>query len=461
MLFGIMERQGLDAASCFAEGNRLLQAGDLAGAEACFAETARRLPDSAAALGNLGLVLDRRGRHEEAERCFLQSIALDPAHPQLHLNHGALLFRRKRFAAAELAYRTAIGLAPEAPAGWSNLGVLLACLKREEEAEFCYRKAMSIEPEHANASFNLSYLLLRQGRYDEGWRCLDARNWYAALEQRLACPRWQGEPLGGRSLLVGWEAGLGDMIQMVRYLPLLKARGAGRLGLLCHPALLPLFAGMAAVDEVFAVDAALPAAGWDCWVPPFSLPLHFATRIETIPAALPYLHPDPARVARWRAAIPAGGLRVGLAWKGNPRFENDADRSLPGLAALAPLAAVPGVRFFSLQQGAGADEAANPPPGLQLTDLGGAIGDFADTAAIVACLDLVICVDTAVAHLAGALGKPCWVLLPDYMTDWRWLKERTDSPWYPRAMRLFRQSRMGDWESVVAAVATALGALSA
>ncbi len=226
-----------------------------------------------------------------------------------------------------------------------------------------------------------------------------------------------------------------------------------------------MWATLCGVDAVGAFDEPHPQADWDFWTPPLSIPLYCQTRIDSIPASLPYLQADSVKRELWASRMSQecgpGALRVGLAWKGNPRFENDADRSLPDLATLAALGAIEGVHFFSLQKGAGESEAASPPAGLRLTNLGPLIGDFADTAAIIASLDLVICVDTAVAHLAGAMGKACWVMLPDYKTDWRWLAGRRDSPWYPGVMRLFRQSAMGDWTTVVAEVQAALRALAA
>ena len=251
------------------------------------------------------------------------------------------------------------------------------------------------------------------------------------------------------------------MIQFCRYLPVLKAKGAAHVALICHPPLKPLFATLDSVDEIIGFDEPLPATHYDFWTAPLSLPYHCATRLGTIPATLPYLQADPERIARWQPLLPPGGLRVGLVWKGSRGFENDPDRSLPSLDVLAPLGEVPGVRFVSLQKGAGEDEAAQPPRELPLVDLGSRLADFADTAAVVAGLDLVISVDTAVAHLAGALAKPCWLLLPDYKADWRWLADRGDSPWYPGVMRLFRQARAGDWSSVVTQLRDSLASLSA
>ncbi len=461
VFYGNVVNQDLTSAEAlFFEGNRLMAAGDAREAEARFREAIGLLPDFAEAHANLGLLLDQAGRPDEAEQRYRQAIRLDPDCGQIHLNLGALLAGRKRFEEAEAAYRRALELMPGSPAAWSNLGVLQACRKQEEAAELSYRKAMELDPDYRLACFNLAYVLLRQGRYEEGWRCLEKRDWYAQLEKLLPCPRWQGEPLAGRSLLIGFEAGYGDMIQFCRYAAILKAQGAVRIDLICHPALKNLFTTLTGVDAVYPFDDPLPPSEWDFWTPPLSIPLHCRTRLDSIPRDLPYLHADAERAERWSAVLSAecapADVRVGLAWKGNPRFENDADRSLPGLATLAPLGTITGVRYFSLQKGAGEEEAANPPAGLPVVNLGPQLSDFADTAAVVANLDLVICVDTAVAHLAGALGKDCWVLLPDYKTDWRWLSGRTDSPWYPGVMRLFRQSRMGDWASVVVKVGVEL-----
>jgi hypothetical protein len=306
---------------------------------------------------------------------------------------------------------------------------------------------MRLAPDYRSARFNLAYLLLRQGRYEEGWACLEARDWYAPLEKLLPFPRWQGESLAGKRLLIGIEAGHGDMIQFCRYAALAKASGAMRVGVLAHPALTALLASHAAIDEIFSADQTLPRTGWDYWVPPLSLPFLFGTRLDTIPADLPYLFAEVERVERWRPRLKSAvaARHIGIAWRGNPNFENDAERSLSSLAVLAPLAEVDGATFFSLQRDVQARELAP----LAAVDLGSRIGDFADTAAIMSHLDLVITVDTATAHLAGALGKRCWVLLPDHQTDWRWLADRADSPWYPGVMTLFRQPHAGDWGSVV------------
>lgn len=433
-----------------------MEIGDFSAACGCFRQALELAPDFAEAYANLGLLLDKGGRLAEAEDCYRHSLALNPDYSQTHLNFGAFLTDQKRFKEALAAYVRAIEISPRSPMVWSNLGVLYACMLREEEAEQCYCIAMDLDDTYANARFNLSYLLLRQGRFEEGWYCLEARNWYAALTAHFECPRWRGESLSGKSLLIGYEAGHGDMIQFSRYAAVLKAQGAAQITLLCHPALKTLFSMLDAVDTVISFDEPIPKSGWDFWTPPLSIPYYCKTRSDSIPAAIPYLQAPPERLAKWASALPRDGLRVGLVWKGSPQFENDHDRSLPGLEVLIPLGSVTGVRFVSLQKGAGEDEARQPPAGLPLIDLGARIEDFADSAAIVTGLDLVICVDTAIAHLAGALGKTCWVLLPAYKADWRWLAGRRDTPWYPEIMRLFRQSTMGNWTTVIAEVVAAL-----
>ena len=437
-----------------------MSAGDTREAEACFREAIRLVPDFAEAHANLGLLLDQEGALAEAEHQYLHSITLNPSLGKTIMNLGALLANQKRFEEAEAAYRRALELLSDSPAAWSNLGVLQACRKQEQSAELSYCRAIELDPDYRLAYFNLSYLLLRQGRFEEGWHCLEKRNWYERLEKNISCPRWRGEPLEGRSLMIGFEAGHGDMIQFCRYAAVLKAQGAARITVICHPALKTLFRSMDGVDAVFAFDEASESPQWDFWTPPLSMPFYCRTRLDSIPANIPYLHPDRRLVERWSSVLSdqcvPSDVRVGLVWKGSARFENDADRSLPDLKTLEPLGMVAGVRFFSLQKGAGEDEAASPPLGLPIVNLGQQISDFADSAAIVKNLDLIISVDTAMAHLTGALGKDCWVLLPEYKTDWRWLTGRIDSPWYPGVMRLFRQPRMGDWATVVAEVRAAL-----
>ena len=443
-----------------AQGLRHLPAGALTEAETSLRQALELGPDSPAAHTNLALILEQTGRPDEAETHYRRSLAADPRLPQTHLNLGALLHSRKQLNKAEAAYRTALALDAGNPAIWSNLGNLLACRNQETTAEDCLRQALSLDPQHRNARFNLSYVLLRQGRFTEGWQHLEARTCFAHFEDKLACPRWHGESLRGRNLLVVPEAGHGDMIQFCRYIKLVKKCGAAHISLLCHPGLKRLFTSLDGLDAVCCGTGDWPSLEPDFWIPLLSLPGHFSTALDTIPAALPYLKPiddDCRRMASFiDAHTPDGNLKVGLAWRGNPLFENDVERSLPSLDVLKPLGQLGKICLFSLQKDSPA--ATWPTADLDLVDLSPLLNDFADTAAAIANLDLVISVDTAVAHLTGALAKPCWLLLPAYKPDWRWLTGRDDSPWYPDVMRLLRQTVAGDWQPVVESVCAALDA---
>jgi Tfp pilus assembly protein PilF len=446
-----------DALALYHQGEQQMLAGQLEQAAQAFRQAIALDAQFAEAHANLGYVLDQSGAHTEAESHYRTALQLTPDNATLHLNLGALLAQQKRHAEAEASYAAALALEPECSAVWSNLGALNLNLQREDTAEACLRQAIALDPDNAKARFNLAYLQLRRGHFEEGWALFEARDGYRALAQQLAFPRWQGGNLTGRSLLVTCEAGHGDMLQFCRYIPLLKAQGAARIALLCHPALKRLLARLEGLDAVYSLDEALPHSPFDCWMPLLSAPLHLGMRQHTVPAELPYLHAEAGLQVHWAKHLPTEpAQRVGLVWKGNPQFENDHDRSLPHLQTLAPLWQVPGVRFISLQKGEGESDVAEREAQQPLADLGGAMQDFADAAAIVTQLDLVITVDTAMAHLAGALGKPCWLLLPWYMTDWRWGAAGTQSVWYPQVMRLFRQGPACDWGPVIAEVVLAL-----
>ncbi|PWT72728.1 MAG: pilus assembly protein PilF, partial [Proteobacteria bacterium] len=418
-------------------------------------------PDRAEAYTNLGLLLERLNRDEEAERMQRQALCLNPTSAEIYSNLGNVLAKRGCDTEAEQCYREAIALSPLSPSGLTNLGSLLAARGKDSEAETCFRQAIAAAPEHPLSRLNLGYLLLGQGRLAEGWALHEAR--YAPnLANRPAIPpslpfaQWQGEPLQGKSVVIWPEQGYGDEIQFCRFAPLLKEQGAATVTLVCKPALAPLMETLDGIDRVIAADPAFTEVGaHDYWTFPMSLPLRCNADLSNIPTRIPYLHALPDRIARWSARIPHGNKRVGLVWRGNARNPNDAHRSLPSLATLTPLWSLQQVHFVSLQTGPAASEARDQAR-QAYSELGSEIADFADTAAIVQQLDLLVCVDTAIAHLAGALGKPCWVLLPAHKTDWRWLRNREDSPWYPATMRLFRQRGAESWDSVIESVASAL-----
>ena len=419
-------------------------------------------PDDVVALANLGLLLASAQRLEEAERLQRAALALLPHNAKLHANLANLLAELGRDAQSEHHHQRSLQLDPLAAISWSNLGVFLATRGHEARAEACLRRALDLQRDHARARYNLAYLLLRQGRLREGWRQHEAR--YApnlpapgSLPPALPFPQWRGQDLAGKSLLIWPEQGLGDEIQFCRYAPLLKARGATTVTWVCREPLRRLLGTLAGVDQVLSVERAQAGVAMhDYWSFALSLPLHCNTLPGRVPATIPYLHPSATR----QRLPEQHGLRVGLVWRGNPHNPCDADRSLPALSTLRPLWSIDGVSFVSLQKGAGTAEAAAAPAEMPLLEMGSRLCDFADSASLLAQLDLLISVDTAVAHLAGAMGKPCWLLLPAYMPDWRWLSEGEQSPWYPCSHRLFRQPRRGDWTSVVERLVGALAELA-
>jgi hypothetical protein len=369
-----------------------------------------------------------------------------------------------RPAEAEGVLRAALEAQPGSPGVLNNLGIALFAQGRLSKAEASYREALGRRPDFADAHNNLGIVLLAAGRFEEGWEEHEWR-WkarhMAGGARGFSAPLWSGEVLGeGGVLLLHAEQGLGDTLQFCRYAPLAAARA--RVVLEVQAPLARLLSSLPGVSQVIARGEALPA--FDAQAPLLSLPRAFGTTIETVPARVPYLAADPDQAAAWGrrlAALP--GLKVGLCWAGEPRagFPElaaiDARRSI-SLAALAPLAKVAGVSFVSLQKGAPAAQAADPPPPMALFDYTAELADFADTAALVENLDLVISVDTSVAHLAGAMARPVW-LLNRFDTCWRWLLDRQDSPWYP-TLRLFRQTTPGDWTSVIADLRQALHTLA-
>ncbi len=413
------------------------------------------------------------GQFTQAENLLRRALVLQPDFPDALNNLGNLLLHRQtaeadtapleltrqRTAEAESYYRQALEIQPDFVAAENSLGVLLGGSRRHAAAEVNYRRALAVQPDFIEAEWNLALLLLAQGRWAEGWQRYEVRydpsnkSQVATAPWHLSFPQWRGEALLGKSLLLWPEQGFGDQIQFCRYAAELKRLGAAKITLVCDAPLKALFKSLAAVDEVLTKAEAVALSAHDYWSLLLSLPLYCRTDLETIPAAIPYLTAAKERLDLWSPRLPQTGLRVGLVWKGASAHKNDRQRSLPNLQMLAALWQVPGVVFISLQKGQAEDEAAAPPPAQPLLALGAQIQDFADSAAILAQLDLLICVDTAIAHVAGALGKPCWMLLPAQGTDWRWLLQGRESPWYPLGIRLFRRQPDSDWKSLVGEVA--------
>jgi tetratricopeptide (TPR) repeat protein len=443
-------------------------------------------PGHVDSLYNRGSVLRKLGRHEEALKAFERALAFKPDYAKAHNNRGLALDALGRPAEAFESYNRALAIAPEFLEALNNRGNVLQKLGRHDEALVSYEKALSIDancaevlnnygrslsilgrqqealeytsratavrPSYVDAQWNESLLRLRLGDFAGGWQKYEwrwKRDENAKKLRNYAQSLWLGaEPIAGKTMLLHYEQGMGDTIQFARYAKLLAAQGA-RVILEVQPPLKALLAGIGAGIEVIGSGEEIPA--FDFYCPLMSLPLALRTDLASIPADIPYLRVPDERLAQWSERLPPRqGLRVGVVWSGNATHKDDHNRSI-AFTRLAPLFDVPGVQFVSLQKElreADAQALASEP---RMHDIGRHFDDFADTAAATALVDLVIAVDTSVAHLAGALGKPVWVLLP-FCPDWRWLTERDDSPWYPTA-RLFRQSRIADWAGVIAQVA--------
>ena len=410
-------------------------------------------PNAGSQLVEAALNAQQTGDLASAERLYRQVLETDHHDGVAHNNLANLLRMSRRFADAMDHYRHALETMPDSAQIHSNLADTLETLQRYDEAEAEYRRALELQSDCAEARYNYGLLLLAAGRYTEGWPYYEARSEVFREHGELPFPRWNGEDLQGKSLLLVPEQGYGDTIQFVRYVSLLKARGLATLSVICKPVLAPLLRTVQGIDALITEPQGLHVH--DYWDSLLSLPGRFGTTLGSIPARIPYAGVFAGRRESWRQRLPDDGIRIGLVWKGNPEHENDANRSLAHFSALLPLWSVPGVRFVSLQVGGAEAEARQCAAQQPAVRLGDEIRDFADTAAIVGQLNLVICVDTAIAHLAGALGVACWVMLPRWGVDWRWQRAGMRSSWYPKDLYLFRQSETG-WQGVVGDVRNAL-----
>jgi Tfp pilus assembly protein PilF len=473
-------------------GTRLRQEGRREDAVDFYRASLQRFPKNIVLLNGLGLVLMDANRPGEARSVLEQAERHSPRTPALVFNLGNAMRLGGDPAGAITMYERALSLGLEIPELFNNLGVALQeserwgdalrmfqeslqrnsryvpalansgysmiQIGRPNDAVDVLRRALRVEPAYADAHWLLSHALLVTGQWPEGWDEYEWR-WHrmktVAYHRGTPESRWAGEDIDGKTILLYAEQGAGDAVQFVRYASLVKARGANVM-VECHAELVSLFRGVDGVSEAHARGTTLPP--YDVACPLLSLPSVFRTTVGSIPGVVPYLVADPHRVTRWRRVLEPfrDRLCVGLVWAGNAAHVNDRKRSLsPGL--LAPLASMPGVQLFSLQKSVAGDSRCVIPASLSLIDWTDEFHDFADTAALISELDLVIAGDTAVAHVAGALGKPVWVMLP-YAPDWRWLLARGDSDWYP-SMRLFRQPVPGDWRSVVASLCTQIAQL--
>jgi tetratricopeptide (TPR) repeat protein len=493
------------------------QAGRLGQAEALYRQVLAQQPNHPDALHLLGVIASQSGRHDVALQLIGQAISIDPNRAEFHSNLGLALMEQRRLDEATAAYRRAIELKSDFAAAHNGLGSALAAGGRADEAIGRFTKAMALQPSLAEAPFNLANTYRQMGKYEEavawyvraltarpGWRQAQnnlcnalcdqgrfdeaAKIYRASLAQRpddplahwnvglsllrhgeleqawpeyewrrrtpelglrpvsFTQPMWDGGDLRGQRILLHAEQGLGDTVQFIRYVPQVARRG-GRIAVACQPELLALLKTMEGVEEWATPGQAWPQFDVHCPLP--SLPAALRTTPATIPAIVPYLSADAEKSEQWALRLPNGVRKIGLSWAGRPTHPHDRERSLQ-LERLAPLSG--SAWFCSLQKGESAAQAKSPP--MELTDWTRELNDMSDTAALIDQLDLVITVDTSVAHVAGALGKPVWVLLP-FVPDWRWMLHRADSPWYP-TMRLFRQPRPGDWQTPIGQIAEEL-----
>lgn len=459
-------------------GNLERELGQLDNAVANCRQALRLKPDLADAHNNLGAAYSAQRRWEDAASCYRQAIALRPSHVEAHNNLGSALRELGRIDEALASLRQALQLKPdfaEAHGGlamaltqqgdlegalascqqalrlrpdlataYLSMGFILSELGRRSEALECCQRALDLQPDMPDARKNRSLIWLLEGKLSEGWAEYEWRWKCPELPERpFVQPLWDGSTLSGKTILMHAEQGLGDTLQFIRYAPLVHQRG-GRVIVVCQRPLISLLRRCQGVAQVVAQGDPLPA--FDTHAPLLSLPRIFRTTLENIPADVPYLEADPRLVDEWRAEMATTkDLKVGIAWQGSRTHRRDRGRSMP-LSCFAPLADLPGVKLYSLQKDFGREQITQVSFGQRLVDLSPRLASFDDTAAAMMNLDLVICCDTSVAHLAGALGKPVWVATGT-VPDWRWLLERDDSPWYP-TMRLFRQSCRGNWQDV-------------
>jgi Flp pilus assembly protein TadD len=394
---------------------------------------------------DLGVALALNRQFDEAIAAYRKSLSIDPNNPFAWNNLGNLLKRAGHLADAIDALKEAIRLKPDWADAQSNLATTYISQGDTNSAEKQFDSALALAPDHPQIHYNHGVLLLLKGdflrglpEYEWRWKCSEVH-----IPTRFSTPPWRGDPLNGKMVMLHAEQGLGDTIQFARYVRLVQARG-GKIVLCVQPEAVSLLKSIPGVQHVASHPNQLPQCDNHCYL--MDLPQALGTTLGTIPNRVPYLHPDPALVQSWRDKLAnQPGIKIGLAWAGRPTHANNANRSID-IAKFAPLAGVSNITFYSVQVGPGSEHVAR----TDLIDFTPQIKDLSDSAALLANLDLIITVDSAVAHLAGAIAKPVWIMLP-FAPDWRWLLRRSDSPWYPTA-KLFRQPKPGDWNSVIASI---------
>lgn len=424
----------------------------------CYQKAIILNPLLADAYNNLGVIVKETGQIEEAISYYQKAIEVDPYFADAYNNLGNVIREKKQHDKAIFYYRKALELNPNFVDAYINLGNVLQEKNNLDNALECFQKAILLNPENADAHWNKSLAFLLSGNYKEGWKEYEWRlkvKDFLYLHRDFPRPVWDGSDITGKTILLHAEQGFGDTIQFIRYAPLVREKGA-KVIVECQKELAPLMRNIEGIHRLIVRSEQLPE--FDLHYPLLSLPLQFDTTLESIPAKIPYISADKQLIKKWREKVLPDNskLKVGIVWSGNPDNIKIRSKSC-SLEAYSPFADLDDVTFYSLQKGKAAEQVKHTPAGMKLIDYTEELKDFADTAALIENLDLVISVDTAVAHLAGALGKPVWTLLP-FAPDWRWMLQREDSPWYP-SMRLFRQSPLGEWQSVIARITKELKVL--
>jgi tetratricopeptide (TPR) repeat protein len=401
------------------------------------------------AYNNIGVCLKEKGLLDEAILYYQKALQLNPKFSGAYNNLGVVYNEKQQYNNAIFCYQKAFQIDPNSAETYNNLGCVLQDRGDFDNALINFKKALQLDPQNADAHLNLSFLLLLSGNFNRGWKEFSWRlKRKDSQRYDFSQPLWDGANIDGLTILLHTEQGLGDTLQFIRYAPFIAQNGA-KVIVACQREVCALLRTVEGIEQVIERGEDLP--DFNVYCPLLSLPLLLNATLESIPAKVPYVRIDSLLVQKWRNKVQHdhSKIKVGLVWAGRPEHKDDRNRSCR-LEFFSPLAELSNISFYSLQKGVASEQAKNPPKGMKFLDYTEEIRDFSDTAALMENLDLTLSVDTSVVHLAGALGKSVWTLIP-FSPDWRWMLNREDSPWYP-TMRLFRQPSLGDWESMIARV---------
>ncbi len=407
-------------------------------------------PDHVEALNNLGVCFRSMGKFEEAVATLKKAVELKPDYAEAHNNLGSALRNIGKLDEALASFHNAQKFKPQYVEAFNNLGLILRDKGKLDDAIACYNNGLNIDPENIDVKWNKSIALLLKGDYNHGWPEYETRFARRGSTAKIfPKPRWDGSPFKGKTVFVHAEQGYGDTFQFARFLPLIKDLG-GSVVFECQKGLAPLLNTIKGFDKIVEKNDGFASSNeFDMHAPLLSLPGLLNVSLDNLPSKTPYIFTDSELTSQWHARLNSnaeGTFKVGIAWTGNPQHENDFNRSCP-LSVFKPLSEIKGLTLFSLQKNETPSKINEDFQTGKIIDLADDLNSFSDTASVIANLDLVVAVDTAVVHLAGAMGKETWTLLP-FSPDWRWLLNRNDSPWYPQ-MQLFRQPNLGDWETVI------------